>query len=41
MDYNTRLGAKGAYEIKNHPFFAGVNWNTIKNQMPPLSKMPN
>ncbi|WWC60586.1 uncharacterized protein I303_103160 [Kwoniella dejecticola CBS 10117] len=24
-----RLGARGADEVKNHPFFAGIDWNTI------------
>jgi protein-serine/threonine kinase len=27
-----RLGSKnGAYDIKDHPFFSGINWSTIKN----------
>ncbi|GAA5856132.1 hypothetical protein JCM8547_002996 [Rhodosporidiobolus lusitaniae] len=26
-----RLGSGSADEIKNHPFFAGVDWNTIRN----------
>ncbi|BGP33596.1 Serine/threonine-protein kinase [Rhodotorula toruloides] len=26
-----RLGRNSADEIKNHPFFAGVDWNTIRN----------
>lgn len=25
-----RLGRNGAQEIKNHPFFAGVDWSTIR-----------
>ena len=25
-----RLGRHGADEIKSHPFFAGVNWDTIR-----------
>jgi hypothetical protein len=26
-----RLGRNGADEIKNHPFFAGVDWNTLRD----------
>ena len=26
-----RLGRHGADEIKAHPFFAGVDWNTLRN----------
>lgn len=26
----TRLGRNGASEIKEHPFFAGVDWSTIR-----------
>lgn len=26
MNYETRLGCKGAREIKEHPFFNGINW---------------
>ena len=29
LDPNERLGAKGADEVKAHPFFAGVDWNTV------------
>jgi serine/threonine kinase 38 len=28
-DANDRLGKNGAQEIKNHPFFRGVNWESI------------
>lgn len=29
--HEVRLGRNGAHEIKQHPFFAGVDWNTIRN----------
>lgn len=29
--HETRLGRNSADEIKNHPFFAGVDWATIRN----------
>lgn len=29
--HETRLGRGGAEEIKNHAFFAGVDWTTIRN----------
>jgi serine/threonine-protein kinase RIM15 len=28
-DPGRRLGAHGAYEIKSHPFFTGLDWHTI------------
>jgi len=31
VDPFKRLGANGANDIKNHPFFATINWNTLKN----------
>lgn len=31
VGHETRLGKHSADEIKNHPFFAGVDWNTIRN----------
>ncbi len=27
-DSKARLGSNGAEEVKSHPFFAGINWNT-------------
>ena len=30
-DPNQRLGAKGAEEIKAHPFFQNINWDDLKN----------
>lgn len=32
---NTRLGIRGVAEIKAHPFFAGVDWNNIRDQESP------
>ena len=34
-DPETRLGANGADEIKNHPFFKGIDWNHIKETLVP------
>jgi len=31
----TRLGANGADEVKNHPFFRGIDWNHIKETLVP------
>ena len=31
-----RLGKNGIQEIKDHPFFNGVNWNNIKEMKPPF-----
>jgi len=30
------LGHNGAYEIKQHAFFKGINWKTIRNEKPPF-----
>lgn len=32
LDPNRRLGANGAPEVKTHPFFQGVNWDTLALQ---------
>jgi hypothetical protein len=41
-DFTSRLGAKGANELKLHPFFKGIEWNSIKESQPPfLPKMTN
>ena len=34
-DPETRLGTNGADEIKNHPFFKGIDWNHIKETLIP------
>lgn len=31
-----RLGAKGATEVKAHPFFKGVDWKTVSKENPPF-----
>jgi len=31
-----RLGANGAREVKKHPFFEEINWDTILTQEPPF-----
>lgn len=31
-DYKTRLGANGAEEIKQHPFFKSLNWKTLRDK---------
>jgi serine/threonine-protein kinase MRCK len=30
-DKEVRLGAGGVEELKNHPFFNGVDWDNIRN----------
>lgn len=34
-DSEYRLGRNGAEEIKAHPFFAGVNWATLRSEPSP------
>jgi len=38
-DPEDRLGRNGVDEIKNHPFFYGVQWGNIRNTTAP--NMPN
>eukprot|EP01105_Mastigella_eilhardi_P025649 TRINITY_DN7043_c0_g2_i1.p1 TRINITY_DN7043_c0_g2~~TRINITY_DN7043_c0_g2_i1.p1 ORF type:complete len:1096 (+),score=296.36 TRINITY_DN7043_c0_g2_i1:171-3290(+) len=41
LDVNpsTRLGAKGAGEVKAHPFFAGIDWKTLSSRPAPFIPM--
>ena len=32
MDYNERLGARGVEEIKNAPFFKGIDWRNLRKK---------
>jgi serine/threonine kinase 38 len=34
-DSEVRLGRNGVEEIKNHPFFEGMDWSTVRNQQAP------
>ncbi len=36
MDPKTRLGARGASELKSHPFFATTRWTTLQKDTPPF-----
>lgn len=36
LDPAQRLGANGADEIKRHPFFKGINWETLRTQQAPI-----
>jgi serine/threonine kinase 38 len=35
-DVDKRVGYNGADEIKQHPFFRGINWSSISNLSPPF-----
>jgi len=35
-DADNRLGANGVQEIKNHPFFRGLDWKNLRNQKAPF-----
>ena len=39
LDPEKRLGSNGAQEIKNHPYFRGINWDTLFEEIP--SFIPN
>jgi serine/threonine kinase 38 len=34
-DAETRLGRNGVEEIKKHPFFKGLDWDTLRDLTPP------
>jgi microtubule-associated serine/threonine kinase len=36
-DRTQRLGAHGADEVKNHTFFQGLDWTTLREQEPPFT----
>ena len=40
-DPHQRLGAKGAQEVKNHPFFKTVNWSTLLEEPRDHIFLPN
>jgi len=40
LDQTRRLGAGGAQEVKNHPFFADVNWDTLFEDDTPFVPQP-
>ncbi|KAI3686691.1 hypothetical protein L1987_80374 [Smallanthus sonchifolius] len=40
-DPNQRLGAHGSSEVKSHPFFKGVNWDTLSMQKVAFVPHPN
>ncbi|KAI5185522.1 hypothetical protein NEHOM01_0881 [Nematocida homosporus] len=37
----TRLGAESSQQIKEHPYFAGINWSQLKTQPPPAQWTPS
>lgn len=39
-EVDKRLGHSGAEDIKAHPFFLGLNWNTLRSQEPPFVPQP-
>jgi len=36
LDHTKRLGANNTAEIKQHPFFKGINWETLRKQQAPI-----
>jgi len=36
LNHTERLGANDASEIKQHPFFKGINWETLRKQQAPI-----
>ncbi|KAL8153950.1 hypothetical protein V2J09_011710 [Rumex salicifolius] len=41
LDPVERVGAKGASEVKAHPFFKGVNWDTLASQRAAFVPQPD
>ncbi|KAI8359248.1 hypothetical protein B0O80DRAFT_398487 [Mortierella sp. GBAus27b] len=39
-DPEKRLGYKGAEEVKKHPFFKGINWDTLLSERPAFVPAP-
>ncbi len=37
IDPKKRLGYNGAEEVKQHPFFKGINWDQLYNEEPPIT----
>jgi serine/threonine protein kinase len=35
-DPSKRLGVNGAQEVKNHPYFKDIKWDTLRKQTPPI-----
>lgn len=38
-DYDKRLGSYGIKEIKDHPFFKGIDWRNLRFQTAPIIPM--
>lgn len=36
LDPKNRLGTNGVEEVKNHPFFDGINWDDLDSLAPPF-----
>ncbi|KAI9323113.1 hypothetical protein BX666DRAFT_2021869 [Dichotomocladium elegans] len=41
LDVDKRLGANGAEEVKAHPFFKGINWDTLLTESPAFVPQPD
>jgi serine/threonine-protein kinase RIM15 len=39
-DVPSRIGSNGVQEIKSHPFFNGIQWDTLLQQKPPFVPKP-
>ncbi|KAI7853588.1 hypothetical protein BDC45DRAFT_148991 [Circinella umbellata] len=40
LDPEKRLGANGSDEVKNHPFFKNINWDTLLTESPAFVPQP-